>query len=91
MQKPHVTKQHRSVYKAYNIKEPPGFKMPVLQRTMQTKAKKAKNARDANVVAVVYSTKGRAASSRYRTTWTLPMCRLESEDAGTGARARVCV
>jgi hypothetical protein len=37
-------KQYRSVYKACNIREPLGFKMSVLQRTMQTKAKKAKNA-----------------------------------------------
>ena len=42
-------KQHRSVYKACNIREPLGFKMSVPQQTMQTKAKKAKNARSTYV------------------------------------------
>ena len=42
-------KQHRSVYKACNIREPLGFKISVPQRTMQTKAKKVKNARSTYV------------------------------------------
>ena len=42
-------KQHRSVYQACNIREPLGFKMSVPQRTIQTKAKKAKNARSTYV------------------------------------------
>jgi hypothetical protein len=42
-------KQRRSVYKACNIREPLGFKVLALQWTMQTKAKKAKNARSTYV------------------------------------------